>query len=199
MIEACPLHWPLGFTRTTNPKRAPFKCTLGGARDGVLNQIRLMKETKNVIISSNMPLKANGDMYATKISLTDHGAAVYFTWKGVNYTIACDQWDRFEHNMQAIRKTLEAMRGLDRWGCSDMLARSFAGFTAIPEKVEVHHKTANDVLGVPEAATKEQITRAYRAKAKVVHPDVQGGDGRQFNELTDAYDAMMKKLKQDKK
>ncbi len=40
-------------------------------------------------------------------------------------------------NIQAIRKTIEAMRGLERWGVSDMLQRTFSGFKALPDQTGI--------------------------------------------------------------
>jgi hypothetical protein len=45
---------------------------------------------------------------------------------------ACDRWDSVADNVQAIRKTIEALRGIERWGTGDMVQRAFAGFVALP-------------------------------------------------------------------
>jgi DnaJ-class molecular chaperone len=45
-----------------------------------------------------------------------------------------------------------------------------------------------DVLGVPRDADQESIRRAYRARSRVLHPDVSpDGDVGAFRELADAY------------
>jgi DnaJ-class molecular chaperone len=45
-----------------------------------------------------------------------------------------------------------------------------------------------DVLGVHREADQESIKRAYRARSRVLHPDVsQDADVRAFSELADAY------------
>ena len=46
-----------------------------------------------------------------------------------------------------------------------------------------------EVLGVPENATKDQIKKAYKQKAKKLHPDV-GGDEDGFKELNHSYEIL---------
>ena len=42
------------------------------------------------------------------------------------------------------------------------------------------------VLGVSDLATAEEVKRAYRERARVLHPDV-GGDADAFREVSEAY------------
>lgn len=51
-------------------------------------------------------------------------------------------------------------------------------------------KTLYDELGVERGASKERVKRAYRKKAKRVHPDVSGGDKEAFQRLQLAYDTL---------
>ncbi len=46
--------------------------------------------------------------------------------------MACDKWDRIEHNIWASYLSIEAIRGLDRWGGSEFLDGLFSGFKALP-------------------------------------------------------------------
>jgi len=75
------------------------------------------------------------------------------------------------------------MRGIERWGCSEILNRAFTGFKALPEKSQM---SDFDILGVEESASKEEIRRAFRKKAMEVHPD-KGGDADEFQKLNQAY------------
>lgn len=43
------------------------------------------------------------------------------------------------------------------------------------------------ILGIPKNSCINELKIAYRYKAKMYHPDRNGGDGRQFNKLHEAY------------
>lgn len=73
--------------------------------------------------------------------------------------------------MRAIGKTVEAMRGIERWGASDMLDRAFTGFEALAAPEQWWQ-----VLGVGQSASRDEISRAYREKARTAHPDQGGSD-----------------------
>jgi hypothetical protein len=47
-----------------------------------------------------------------------------------------------------------------------------------------------DILGVRDDASRREINAAYRKLAKKFHPDVEGGDGDRFQEITEAYNAL---------
>jgi hypothetical protein len=183
MIEAYPLQWPVGYPRTQWKKSARFDTNFANARDAIVNEIKRFRG-KDIVISTDIPVKNDGFPYASFKTPKDCGVAVYFTYENNQVVFACDKWDRVEDNMQAIRKTIEAMRGLDRWGVSDMLNRAFTGFTAIPEKVNSNWW---DVLECSKNSTVEEITKAYYAKAKKVHPD-KGGSNEEFSKVNAAYE-----------
>lgn len=46
------------------------------------------------------------------------------------------------------------------------------------------------ILGVPHNATAAEIRRAYRQKAKTLHPDITNGDSEKFRELVLAYETL---------
>lgn len=46
------------------------------------------------------------------------------------------------------------------------------------------------ILGVPKNATAAEIRRAYRQKAKLLHPDITGKDSEEFKELVQAYEIL---------
>jgi hypothetical protein len=189
MIEAFPLAWPGGYPRTLRRSRAQFKTTFTQSRDGVLKELRLLGAT-HAVISSNIPLRRDGLPYAGMAEPQDPGIAVYFFWKGKQMVLACDRWDRTMDNLRAIEKAIDSMRGLERWGVSDMLNRAFSGFTALPPpETDTAMKRPWQpwwsVLRCDSSWTLDAIEDAYRRLAKEVHPD-QGGSHAQMADLNRA-------------
>lgn len=98
-------------------------------------------------------------------------------------SFACDRWLKIEHNMQAIAKTIEALRGIARWGTGDMLEAAFTGFTALPAPGATRHW--REVLGVAHDADMALVRAAYRVLASRHHPD-KGGSHDSMAELNAA-------------
>ena len=90
---------------------------------------------------------------------------------------ACDRWETIRENMQEVAKTIEALRGIERWGSGSMVEQAFTGFVSLPPPRSPH-----DVLGVRPGATREEIDAAFRQKAKTAHPD-NGGSVAAMQEL----------------
>jgi hypothetical protein len=179
MGEAFPLDWPQGYPRTKARRRAIYKATVAKARDQIIDELRLMGIGDwNIIISSNAPVSSRTmQMLAMRSEPADPGVAVYFRKQGKPFVFACDKWDRLADNLRAIAMTIEAMRGLDRWGCSEMLERVFQGFSALPPPAEMPKNVAStwwDVLEVDQRDSLDSIETMYRAKMRKAHPD-QGG------------------------
>ena len=51
------------------------------------------------------------------------------------------------------------------------------------------------VLGIEKNASDDEIKKAYRKKASILHPDKQGGDTVKFQELQEAYECLSNKDK----
>lgn len=195
-IEKYPLQWPLGFPRTKYPKYSRFKGTsFGRARDIVFKELKLMlnyKERETIVMSTNIPLKSNGDPYATYKEPEDKGVAVYFNFKGEDVVICCDQWNVIVDNMWAVAKTIEALRGIERWGVSDFLKHSFQGFNALPPKQADKPKRewwiVMDYSQRPGTASWDWagVEAQYKSLAKNRHPDM-GGSTDAFQELNSAF------------
>lgn len=202
---AYPLTWPAGWPRTPRHQREH------GAFDGTLDRIRvaLLKEINlivlgvaqaryytiksQIVISSNMPLRRDGEIHAGAREPDDPGVAVYFERKKIRVCLACDKFDRVWKNLRAIQKTVEAMRGIERWGSSQLLDRAFTGFAAL------EHRTGPscwETLGLDAPALDEiQVIAAFREQAKAVHPDVPGGSEDAFRELNAAKDIALATLR----
>ena len=184
MTEAFPLQWPAGKPRTRDPSRSRFGVTFATARDELMREIQLLGASLPVL-SSNIPLKRDGLPYAGQKEPDDRGVAVYFTLKKQQMCFACDRWDKVGDNIQAIRHTIAALRGIERWGTGDMVQQAFTGFIALPSN------SPWEVLGLKPGASREEIEAAYRQKAKQAHPDA-GGSHDQMARLNAAKAALAK-------
>ena len=184
-VEAYPLQWPDGWQRTQSWRRQPgkFDTTLGKARDGLLSEIKRLGG-KHPVISSNLRLRQDGLPYAAQPKIDDPGIAVYFDYKGKPMCFACDRYSKQEANLRAIELTIAALRGIERWGASDMIERAFTGFAAIGHPSSDHW---SDVLGIARSATREEIDAAWRRLRSAHHPD-KGGDPAEFQRVKKAYE-----------
>lgn len=188
MIDAYPLQWPAHWPRTEEPRRAQFKTPFGYARDNLIRELKLLKAT-DIVISSNMMIRQDGLPYAKQRQPEDPGIAVYFTLNGAQQCIPCDKWNTVQDNLQAIRLTVEALRGLERWGAKEMVNAAFRGFKALPEAAIVTPYTKRpwyEVLEVAPTASPDIIKAAYRQKMLKAHPD-HGGSTEAFREVQAAY------------
>ncbi len=192
MIEAFPLYWPAGYPRTKYPQSARFDTSFANSRDAIIREIKLLGG-KNPIISTNIPLKRDGLPYATYKQPDDAGVSVYFTYEKEQVVFACDKWKQIHDNMQAIRKAIEAVRGLDRWGVSEMLKRAFSGFKALPEQASKNESSWWEILEVSPTAGVDGIRSAWKSKIKIHHPD-NGGTHEMFIVIQKAYEEGMSKI-----
>src|SRR5665213_2587453 len=60
------------------------------------------------------------------------------------------------------------------------------------------NKSPYDILEVPEDAPPEVIKKAFRRKAKLVHPDVKGGNKEAFIEAEQAYAILANPIRREK-
>lgn len=175
-VDAYPLQWPQGWARAKRRERGAFKTTFAKARDELMSEISRMGG-RLPVLSSNLALRRDGLPYASQGRVDDPGIAVYFDYKGKPMCFACDRYTTIEANTQAIRLSIAAIRGLERWGASDMMERAFTGFVAL-EAPQAHDHWTN-VLGTddPEGA--------YRRLRSKHHPD-KGGDATEFHRVEKA-------------
>lgn len=181
MTQAYPLQWPNGWPRTEPPKReqSRFDTTVARALDFLEEEVRRLGG-KQLVISSNVTL---GDMRPD-----DPGVCAYFTYQGVSAAIPCDRWKKAEDNVHAIAKTIEAMRGIERWGAKHMVKAAFTGFAALPAPGGTSTPW-RQVLGFApdEKLTLAALEARYRKRRSEYHPD-KGGNSEMFNAVQAAYD-----------
>lgn len=207
-ISAWPLAWPTGWPRTLPAYRRVAKfakkvehrwpdgkvanwkksvdLTLNEARIRVLVELeRMGLSREDVVISTNVPLRLDGEPRSGAREPDDPGVAVY--WQeagGARRCIAIDIYETVADNLAAIAATLDAMRAIERHGGAAILERAFTGFTALPAPGA--RREWWEVLGVPKGSSRDDITSAYRRLRSQHHPD-KGGSAAAFDEVERAY------------
>jgi hypothetical protein len=88
--------------------------------------------------------------------------------------------------MRAITKTIDALRGIERWGSSALMERAFTGFAQLGN--ESADRRWWDVLGVASDAPRSVVEAAYRRRRSATHPD-RGGDATEFAAVELAWSA----------
>lgn len=185
--EAFPLQWPISRPRTQRRERAVFKVIMGRSIRDIQDEVRMLGG-RSLVISTNMPLRMDGMPTSARRLIADPGAAAYFVYKGRAVCFACDRWDSLEGNLRAISLTINALRGIARWGTGDMVAAAFTGFAALPSPEQFN--TPHGILGVEANATAAEIEYAYRRLAQQMHPD-KGGSDAGMARINAARDAML--------
>lgn len=187
-VPAWPLAWPEGWRRTTDRRDAPFRkyrerISISYAVGELEQELRRLKADRDWVISTNVKPTLRGSIQAISQHDGDPGAAVYFVLHDQGRCLACDTFTRVPDNVLAIAKHIEAMRMSDRYGIGT-LDQAFAGYAP---RLQASVLEWWLVLGVPQWATPAQIEDAYKAKAKLAHPD-RGGSEQEMARLNEARD-----------
>lgn len=182
MTQASPLQWPAGKPRCKQPRPSRFSVkSIEACRRFLWKEISLLGG-ENIILSTNLVLRQDGQPYSAQRQPEDQGAAVYFKYNGRPMCFACDTWEKIQENIYAIGMTINALRGIERWGSHDMMEQAFTSFVALPPQ-----RSAWDVLGIEPNSGLPTIEDAYKRLARKFHPDNQAtGDANKMWELNDA-------------
>ncbi len=193
MIESYPLCWPEGWKRTERGRRerSRFRITTDIVRRFLQEEARRLKGD-GLIISTNVPIRHDGNFYASAKEPDDPGVAVYFNYHKKPMCFACDRHPTVRENLHSIAATIEALRAIERYGASDMMERAFRGFTAIEDKTS---RSWREVLGFKAnmPVTAEDVASSFRRHAQGDHPD-KGGDPEKFRELIAAREQALAEI-----
>ena len=193
MTEAYPLQWPDGWPRAKHNWRESdnrFRgVSVGRARDQLMDELRLLGAT-GIVVSSNVPVKADGLLYADNKRLDDPGIAVYFKFKKKQRVMARDGFVSVAGNLRSLGLAIEGLRQLERHGGSLMLERAFEGFLAIAPPD--WKKPWREVFGV-KPDWRGDLKALYHEKARERHSDV-GGSDTLMAELNVAYEEACREL-----
>jgi hypothetical protein len=161
------------------------------ARETLFWEVRRMGG-KNVILSSNIPLLRDG-MPRANYTPSDPGVAVYFKRKDKEVVFACDKYKTVADNIWSIVKTIAALRGIERWGASEMMDRVFTGFARLPEKAV---ETWRAILEFKphDQVSLDLVEARFRSLVKMYHPDGGTPDADRFQKVTEARNQARREL-----
>ncbi|MEM9739318.1 MAG: J domain-containing protein [Pseudomonadota bacterium] len=178
--QSYPLAWPSFRKRTHASRRrnGQFKhgnrhITVSAAADRLEDEVDRLGGA-NLVISSNVQPTLSGRPRSGQGRPDDPGVAVYFSLKGDPITLACDTFSDLAQNIAGLAAHIEAVRKIERYGVQEA-KETLQAFAALPAPT-ASARPWWEVLGVSQSASKEVITKAYRAKAKTAHSDAGGSD-----------------------
>ncbi len=175
--------------KVSRSRKVRAKLTVASARQDVQAELQRLGAGEPVVISSNMKLRLDGLPASNASEPFDSGVAVYFMLDGHETCIAIDRYSRVADNLRAVAKTIEAMRGIERWGGASLVAAAFTGFQALPgPSAIVPPRPWHEVLMVAAHAPTEDVEWKARVMSAAQHPD-KGGDTAKFVEIRDALEA----------
>lgn len=200
IITASPLTWPTGWPRTKRPESSRFgkwnkPVSIHKASTEVLDQLRIMGiPQRDVIISTNLKLRNDGLPYSNQRQPEDVGVSVWFMQEGQQKVIPLDKYTKIADNLWAVAKTIEAMRGIERWGGGQILERVFTGFNALPGPENTSPATWKDyfaahgyeLVGLDDSEVLSDLRVAYKQLSKNLHPD-RGGNHEEMALLNQMY------------
>jgi hypothetical protein len=141
-------------------------------------------------------IRQDGYPYANAVA-SHPGIILAFDSKYGPLKYSCDRFFDWQDNVRAIALALEALRKVDRYGITKR-GEQYTGWKALPAS------SAHPAMTVEMAASfmsehsagafgtgvlvgnRTAFDAAYRAVAKRLHPDVQGGDTSKFQLLQEA-------------
>jgi hypothetical protein len=132
-------------------------------------------------------------------------AEIVFDRGGRRYVFRCDKYDDPLDNLRAAQLTITYLwRALEEYGVTSeeqavdrSFAQFFLGFEAAPDDTVLLLGSGRDewweILGVDPDADRQTVVNAYRALAKIHHPDA-GGNPEDFKRLREAYERALQAL-----
>lgn len=218
MTRRYPLEWPAGWPRTDPAGRMPAKFGVmkqsehGWSSRGAISvhaAIRRLQDqldrlrASDPTLSTNLPLRLDGQPLSNVREPDDPGVALYFTRKGKPIAMACDRWTRTADNIAAIAAHIDALRRIERYGVGS-LDRAFHGYRALAAPGAASARPWREVLMIADdgqwieslpAGELIRAEQAYRRLAKRRHPD-NGGTADAMAELNAAIAEARKELAQ---
>lgn len=196
-----PLSWPTGTPKNGLPFPNPFRRKSGPwTFHAALSELKLELSrlgATGALLSMNVKLRNDGLPYAKELekASTDPSVALYYELEGEPFCIPCDKWDSLAANLRAIVLHIEALRGLERWGCGRS-RQAFDGFRALPpaEEASPRRRAARrweEVFDLPSSAPTAVVRSRRKALVLEFHPDRPGGSEERLREINLAFDSFV--------
>lgn len=131
---------------------------------------------------------------------------ISFDRSGRRYVFRCSKWKAPLDNLRAAQRSISLLyQALEEYGTlrsehevkqgkADPFEQFFVGFEALPDDAVLMLGSGKsawwEILGIGQGASKAEIISAYRAMARIHHPDA-GGDAEDFKRVRAAYEAGM--------
>jgi len=129
-------------------------------------------DTRNVVISSNVPLRQDGLPHASRAGkrYDDPRVTVYFSLKSRALSMAQDRYYTPWENIRSLILAINATRSTERHGDSTMMERAFSGFAAIAKPEVVREQFDAFERREWSLGIEERRERAARLKLPVDYP-----------------------------
>jgi len=209
-IPPTPLLWPASFKRTGGDHRKPGRFTMSFPK--ALASLHAAMKRRGLarhdyVITSNLPLKQNGDPTPVGSGYGEQGIALYWLDRKSKETrvIACDQFWDARQNLRAIALTAEHLWDMERWGCTQLVEHIMHGF-ALPGAGATSFGTGEPLdqrciepsrdwitaFGLTLEAMiwrdRDLVEKIYRKRALELHPDRANGSGESMASLNVAWE-----------
>ncbi|HEU4752941.1 MAG TPA: molecular chaperone DnaJ [Armatimonadota bacterium] len=208
MIQAVfrPLtEWPGGrLTPVCYRRAAQFRATYASTLDLLERELGYLSARDIVIQIAVDVREIRNDGWPRASARPSHpGVALSFVSRGKPLQVYTDRFTTWEDNLRGIALTLEKLRAIERYGCTQE-GRQYTGWAQLPPgegyqppaepgmtremaaAFLAQHSglTVGAILADPEV-----VTIAYQRAAKRLHPDA-GGSGEQFLRLRRAVEKL---------
>lgn len=188
--------WP-GAMKSSR-KRATFKATYNATIQQLHRELNHLRASKVVIEVALDERDIRNDGLPRSDARPRHpGVILSFSTPAGPLRFPCDTYTVWQDNLRAIALALEALRRVDRYGVTRK-GEQYTGWKQLPggtvepamsldvaATVLINLSKAQciprDLIGVPA-----NVAICYRAAAKLTHPDLTGGDDKNFKLLQEA-------------
>lgn len=194
MIFIAHLDWPAGRPRkmAKDRRRGTYMSggtlvTLAAANQRLADEL-VRHKASDVELYAEFTPAASGRVTGQKWSGVDPGAVVRYNAGRTGYCLPCDTFTELAQNIAGLAEYLKSVRKQEALGVAT-LSEMMTAFAALPAP-----PSWREILGVGPGATLERAQSAYRALAKLRHPD-NGGSNEAIQRLNDAIAQAREELK----